>query len=468
VTSPGNGGGVGVVFGGVEGVSGAAGVAAAGVLDAPGQIGKVWSGATQTQAIGSGGADLLDYAPVLGAEVFQKYCFGAGTPLLTPSGSRMIEEFRRGDLVLSRNEWDPSGPVEAKMVEEVFTGTSGVVDLHVGGEVIRTTAEHLFWVRGRGWTAVGDFEPGYELVGHDGQRSRVERITKVDQVVAVYNLRIADHHTYFVGTAEWGWSLWSHNAYTQVMTDAQDTAHNPEHGSQAHVERVANATGLQPEEVEQRLNDVIDNAELHSTHEVGVGTAMLNQMNNGEEPTVQSVFESNSQSGGAPVQGAIDLRTESEPRVFGPGVAETTPAERPKYAYVMMDGAPNPPTPFGPVTFVLNTDSDDLRGRITLTPTDSTLPSANSNQVGTLDSPHNALAQSDTALHAAGLGEAATVPVAENVKQSPTEAQIWGPLPVNAETISRIEIDSSVKDTQGVKDLVEVAERQGIPVVFVD
>jgi hypothetical protein len=30
----------------------------------------------------------------------------------------------------------------------------------------------------------------------------------------VYNLRIADYHTYFVGCDEWGFSVWAHNAYS--------------------------------------------------------------------------------------------------------------------------------------------------------------------------------------------------------------------------------------------------------------
>jgi hypothetical protein len=33
----------------------------------------------------------------------------------------------------------------------------------------------------------------------------------------VYNLRVADHHTYFVGCDEWGFSAWAHNAYDQLL-----------------------------------------------------------------------------------------------------------------------------------------------------------------------------------------------------------------------------------------------------------
>ena len=30
--------------------------------------------------------------------------------------------------------------------------------------------------------------------------------------VTVYNFRVSEHHTYFVGTNEWGFSVWAHNA----------------------------------------------------------------------------------------------------------------------------------------------------------------------------------------------------------------------------------------------------------------
>ena len=47
------------------------------------------------------------------AEFFNKVgfrvCFAAGTPLRTPGGSRSIEGFRAGDLVLGRGESDPTG-----------------------------------------------------------------------------------------------------------------------------------------------------------------------------------------------------------------------------------------------------------------------------------------------------------------------------------------------------------------------
>ena len=74
-----------------------------------------------------------------------------------------------------------------------------VLNLHLQGQVIRTTLEHPFWVEGRGWTAVKDLQPGALLRGHDGQLWPVETVTPTTELATVYNLRVADYHTYFVG-----------------------------------------------------------------------------------------------------------------------------------------------------------------------------------------------------------------------------------------------------------------------------
>ena len=96
-------------------------------------------------------------------------CFAAGTPLLTPEGSRLIEQFEVGDLVLSRSESVPDGPLEAKVVEEVFVRTGRILNLHVGGQMIRTTPEHPFFVQEKGWLPGGKLRTGHLLASHDGR-----------------------------------------------------------------------------------------------------------------------------------------------------------------------------------------------------------------------------------------------------------------------------------------------------------
>ena len=40
----------------------------------------------------------------------------------------------------------------------------------------------------------------------------VEEVLDSGEYEKLYNLRVADWHTYFVGSEEWGFSVWAHNA----------------------------------------------------------------------------------------------------------------------------------------------------------------------------------------------------------------------------------------------------------------
>jgi hypothetical protein len=150
-------------------------------------------------------------------------CFTAGTPLLTPDGDKPIEQFQPGDWILSRSEHDPEGPLEARLVEEVFVRVAPVLRLQVGGRVIETTEEHPFYVHGQGWRFAGELKAGDRLCSHDGQVVAVESVGEPGGEVTVYNLRVAEDHTYFVGSREWGFSVWAHNSEYQVFADVYGT-----------------------------------------------------------------------------------------------------------------------------------------------------------------------------------------------------------------------------------------------------
>jgi hypothetical protein len=140
-------------------------------------------------------------------------CFAAGTKLLTRSGWKVVEEIGPGEEVLSRHESDPAGATAWKLVEERFERTGCILHLHVGGEVIRTTPEHPFYIEGKGWTAAGGLHEGDRLATLSGEWVAVEEVFDTQTWEPVYNLRVADHHTYFVGTDEWGFAVWAHNDY---------------------------------------------------------------------------------------------------------------------------------------------------------------------------------------------------------------------------------------------------------------
>jgi hypothetical protein len=158
---------------------------------------------------------------------FAVACFTAGTPIVVDidGKSRAVNELEVGDLVLARSEFDPDGPVELKRVEEKFVRTSVVMELVVHGQSIKTTAEHPFYVPAQGkFVAAGELQVGEQLVGHDGKLVQIESIGSTGEVTTVYNLRVADFHTYFVGGTIWGLDVWVHIAsYSfHASTDASE------------------------------------------------------------------------------------------------------------------------------------------------------------------------------------------------------------------------------------------------------
>jgi hypothetical protein len=51
----------------------------------------------------------------------------------------------------------------------------------------------------------------------------VRGLSETARYEKVYNLRVADYHTYFVGDADWGFAVWAHNAcgaFGKLQTNA--------------------------------------------------------------------------------------------------------------------------------------------------------------------------------------------------------------------------------------------------------
>ncbi|MGL6077091.1 MAG: polymorphic toxin-type HINT domain-containing protein [Fimbriiglobus sp.] len=101
----------------------------------------------------------------------------------------------------------------ARRVEEVFVREGLVWELRLGGQTIRTTAEHPFYSERSGWTACHELQVGDRLLTEDGSWVAIEGLRDTGSWERVYNLRVADDHTYFVGCNEWGFSVWAHNSY---------------------------------------------------------------------------------------------------------------------------------------------------------------------------------------------------------------------------------------------------------------
>ena len=79
------------------------------------------------------------------------------------------------DKIVSRNEHDANGPLETKIVEEVFRRTACIWHLHVNGQGIRNTTEHPFFEKTKGWVKAGLLSIGDVLLGKDGELAIPER-----------------------------------------------------------------------------------------------------------------------------------------------------------------------------------------------------------------------------------------------------------------------------------------------------
>lgn len=139
-------------------------------------------------------------------------CFTGDMLLDTEEGKKRADQIKVGDRLWSRPEDDPDGPLALKEVEEVFVRVAPVLNLHVAGQIIRTTCEHPFWVENkRVWLPAGALEIGDLVRTRGGMLVPVQGVADSGEVATVYNWRISEFHTYYVSATEIGVSIWAHN-----------------------------------------------------------------------------------------------------------------------------------------------------------------------------------------------------------------------------------------------------------------
>ncbi len=130
-------------------------------------------------------------------------CFAAGTPVATSEGKRPIETIREGDLLWARDE--ATGIVDLRPVLKRFvTPEQRVVQLSIaaldGGETLRPTPGHRFWVTGQGWLPTANLTIHGGLWSTSGEPLHIAvPPVPVETYETVYNFDVAEYHTYFVG-----------------------------------------------------------------------------------------------------------------------------------------------------------------------------------------------------------------------------------------------------------------------------
>ena len=127
-------------------------------------------------------------------------CFTGDTLVAAENGQKRIDEIKVGDKVWAFNV--ETGESELKTVTKVYVhSVDEILRLYTDEGDIDTTANHPFYVIGKGWVAAGDLVVGDEVYNLDETASAILdlEIEILDEPVLVYNLEVEDFHSYFVG-----------------------------------------------------------------------------------------------------------------------------------------------------------------------------------------------------------------------------------------------------------------------------
>jgi len=157
---------------------------------------------------------LTSFGGAAGSKIFKlvtrKGCnsFDGDTLVATENGLRPIKEIEIGDKVWAFNEETGEKSLQ-EVVHLIFgEGTKELVDITLeNGELLTATTEHPFYVNNE-WVNAGDLTNSSDLLSFGGENIAIEFIKSYTQEQEVYNLTVANDHTYYVGKN----AILSHNA----------------------------------------------------------------------------------------------------------------------------------------------------------------------------------------------------------------------------------------------------------------
>ncbi len=142
-------------------------------------------------------------------------CLVAGTPVWTECGFVAIEQIKPGDRVLAKDI--ETGELAYKAVlQTTVRPPTPVHQFEVEGKTIVASLGHHFWVSGEGWTKTRELIPDHPVHTATGMH-RITAVEDKGRVEPVYNLVVADFHTYFVGDA----MVLSHDVLPPSLTNVK-------------------------------------------------------------------------------------------------------------------------------------------------------------------------------------------------------------------------------------------------------
>ena len=171
-----------------------------------------WEGALRGMWMGAveGAADGFMWGAIGGAisgAMNPKFCFIAGTLVMTSVGLKAIEDISVGEQVLAYND-DLNTFAYRDVVDSYINETSELVHIHTSDEEIVCTPNHSI-LTNKGWKQAQDItvEDSIQTVEGFAKVTAVET-EKLKTPVKVYNLNVLCYHTYVIGEQQ----LVVHNA----------------------------------------------------------------------------------------------------------------------------------------------------------------------------------------------------------------------------------------------------------------
>ncbi|HEY2493698.1 MAG TPA: S8 family serine peptidase [Paenibacillus sp.] len=148
-------------------------------------------------------------------------CVPEGTEIITKDGPKPIEQIQIGDIVLAKDT--DTGKQAYKPVVNLFSReNTEIYNLEIQGELVQSTGNHPFWVKGKGWITADELTPGDLLERQTGATVELQSVELSNKESRVYNFEVEGFHTFYVSAL----GLLTHNSiaacelsnYTKVVT----------------------------------------------------------------------------------------------------------------------------------------------------------------------------------------------------------------------------------------------------------
>jgi len=168
---------------------------------------KIATGEEELSAADLGMAIILARVPTrLASRLITKACrknnsFEAGTLVATEFGLTPIEEIKVGDRVWAFNEHTGKKSLQEVVHLIVSEGHKELIDIELSsGDIVTATFGHPFYLSNTNeWIVAGNITEGDLLIDFQDLPLAVTGTENYRESIKVYNLTVANDHTYYVG-----------------------------------------------------------------------------------------------------------------------------------------------------------------------------------------------------------------------------------------------------------------------------